>query len=107
MEELRAKVSRQSDRYNDLWLIHEAMLEEAQKLRSEVITLRSVVRIGGNRGRLRVENKSPKGPVSRPGVSGRQFGRSSDRAEGSGSWHERALRGWTYQGGVHKRDRRG
>ena len=47
MEELRIEVSRQSDRYDNLWLVHEALLEEAHKLHSEVIALRLIVRVGG------------------------------------------------------------
>jgi len=41
MEELRIEISCQSDRYDDIWLVHETLLEETQKLRSEVIALRS------------------------------------------------------------------
>jgi len=46
VEELRTEVSRQSDRYDDLWLVHEVLLKEARKLHSEVIALRSVIRVG-------------------------------------------------------------
>ena len=46
VEGLRAKISCQSDRYNDIWLVNGMLLEEVQKLRFEVITLRSVVRVG-------------------------------------------------------------
>ena len=46
MEELRADVSHQSDHYDDLWLVHEALLGEAQKVPSKVIALRSVIRVG-------------------------------------------------------------
>ena len=56
VEELRTEVSRQSDRYDDLWFIHGALLEEAQKLCSKVIALRSGVRVEGVRVRLGVEN---------------------------------------------------
>ena len=47
MEELRIEVSCQSDRYVDLLFAHEALLEEAQKLRSEVVALRSVIQVEG------------------------------------------------------------
>jgi len=40
VEELRTEVSRQSDHYDDLWLVHGTLLEEAQKLCSKVITLK-------------------------------------------------------------------
>jgi len=52
--------------YNDFWLVHETLLEEAQKLRSEVITFRSGVQVESARRRLGVENRSPEGPSSRP-----------------------------------------
>ena len=61
VEEFRTEVSRQLDRY-DLWLVHRALLEEAQKLRSEVIALRSGVRVKGVGAWLRVENWSLEGP---------------------------------------------
>ena len=47
IEELRAEVSRQLDRYADLWFAHETLLEEAQKLRSKVIALRLVIQVEG------------------------------------------------------------
>ena len=95
VEELRTEVSCQSDRYDDLWLIHGTLLEEAHQLHSEVITLISGVRVEGTRVRLGVKNWSPEGPSSWPGGLGRQSGRSSDRAESSDSWHGRTQRGLT------------
>ena len=62
MKELRTEVSCQSDRFDNLWPIHGALLEEAQKLRSEVIALRSSVRVGGAGVRNGDEDRSPKGP---------------------------------------------
>jgi len=47
VEELRTEVSRQSDRYDNLWLAHGTLLEEAQKLHFEVIALRLGVRVEG------------------------------------------------------------
>ena len=41
VEELRIEISCQSDRYDDIWLVHETLLEETQKLRYEVIALSS------------------------------------------------------------------
>ena len=72
-------------------------MEEAQKLHSEVISLRSGVRVKGVRARLRVRNQIHEGPSSRHGGPGHQFGSSSDCAESSDSWHKRARRGWTEQ----------
>lgn len=60
VEELRIEVSRQSDHYDDLCLVYEILLEKAQKLRSDIITLRSSVRrdrwrmARGENGTLRV-----------------------------------------------------
>ena len=62
MEELKTEVLRQSDHYDNLWLAHGMLLEEAQKLRSEVIALRSGVRVKGVGAWLRVENWSLEGP---------------------------------------------
>jgi len=45
VEELRAELSRQSNRYNDLWHVHGTSLEEVQKLRSEIITLKYDVQV--------------------------------------------------------------
>ena len=39
VEELSAKASRQSSRYDELWSAHGVLLEEAQTLCSQVITL--------------------------------------------------------------------
>jgi len=70
VEELRAEVSCQSDCYNDLSLVHETSLEEAQKLRSDVIALRSGIRVESaegwleaRTGTLRVLAPSPGGRV--------------------------------------------
>ena len=47
VEELRTEVSLQSDRYDNLWLAHGTLLEEAHKLHFEVIALRLGVRVEG------------------------------------------------------------
>ena len=52
VEELRAKISHQSDRYNDLWLVQETSIEEAQKLHFGVIALRSGIQVNSARGWL-------------------------------------------------------
>ena len=104
VDKLRTEVSRQLDRYDDLWLVHDTLLEEAQKLRFEVITLRSSVRVEGVGVRLGVENQSPKGHSF---GSGHQSWRSSDPAESSGSWHERAWGGLTDRGSGRRRGRWG
>ena len=62
MEDLRTKVSRQLDRYDNFWLVHGALLEEAQKLLFEVIALRLGIRVDGAELWLGVENQSPEGP---------------------------------------------
>ena len=73
VKELRTEVSRQSDRYNDLWLVHGTSLEEVQNLSSEVIALRSDVReeSAGRRPRARTPRvlaPGPGGQVVRPVV---------------------------------------
>ena len=85
VEELRTEVSHKLDRYDDLWLVHGALLEKAHKLRSEIIALRSGIRVECVGVQLGVENRSPKGPSFRFNGSGRQFGRLYDHAESSGS----------------------
>jgi len=47
VEKFRTEVSRQSDHFDNLWFVHGKLMEEAQKLRSEVIPLRSGVRVEG------------------------------------------------------------
>ena len=76
VEELRTEVSRQSDRYNDFWLVHETSLEEAQKLRSEVIAFKSTVQVESTRGWLGARTRSLR--VLAPGLEGRVV---SDRAK--------------------------
>ena len=66
VKKLRAEISRQSDRCNDIWLVHKASLEEMQKLHSEVISLRSNVQVESARGWLRGENRNPEGLASGP-----------------------------------------
>ena len=90
VEGLRTEVSRQSGRYDDLWLAHGILLEEARKLCSEVIALRSGVRVEDVGVRPRVRNRSPEHPSFQHGGSSHQSGASSDRNEIFGSWHERA-----------------
>ena len=68
VEELRDKISRQLDHYNDLWLVHGMSLEEAQKLHSEVITLRSGVRVESTGGWLGVKTRNPRVLAHGPGV---------------------------------------
>jgi len=62
VEELRAEISRQSDRYNNLWLVHGTLLEEVQTLRSEIIALRSGLQVESIGGWLKGENRNPEGP---------------------------------------------
>jgi len=59
VEELRTEVSQQLNLYDNLWLAHRMLLEEAQKLCSEVITLRSGIRVEDVGARLGVRNRSP------------------------------------------------
>ena len=63
VEDLRNEVSLQSDRYDRL--IHVALLEETQKLCSEVTALRSGVRVEGVGAWPRVESRSPEKPSFR------------------------------------------
>ena len=66
MEELRAEISRQLHRYNDLWCVHGTSLE-VQTLRSEVIALRYGVQVESAGRWLGGENRNPEGPLSWPG----------------------------------------
>ena len=45
VEEFRAEILCQLERYNNLWLVHGTLLEDAHLLRSEAITLRSGIRV--------------------------------------------------------------
>ena len=101
VEELRAEISHQSDRYNDLWFVHGTSLEEVQKLRSEVIALRSGVRVESVGGWLGARTGTPRVLASSPG-SGSQPGRPTDCVESSGSWHERSRR-WSADRGSGRR----
>ena len=82
VEELSTEISRHLDRYDDLWFVHETLLEE---LRSEIIALRSGVLVERAGGWLRGKNRNPEGPSSWPGGSGRQTERSTNHVESSGS----------------------
>ena len=73
---MRVEVSRQSDRYNDLWSAYRISLEEVQTLRSKVIALRSCVRVESAGRWLGGVNRDPEGPSSWPGGSSCQPGRS-------------------------------
>ena len=64
VEELRAKISRQSDCYNNFWSAHGTSLEETQMLCSQVIVLRSSVRVESTGGWLDGANSDPEGPSS-------------------------------------------
>jgi len=81
VEELRAEALRQSDRYNELWSTHGTLLKEVQMSCSQVIALRSGVRVESTRGWLGGANRDPEGPSSQPRGSGRQPGRSTDHVE--------------------------
>ena len=59
VEELRTEVSQQLNLNDNLWLAHRMLLDEAQKVRSEVITLRSGIRVEDVGARLGVRNRSP------------------------------------------------
>ena len=100
---MRAKFSRQSDHYDDLWFIHETLLGEAQKLHSVVKTLRSGVQVESVGGCLGGENRNPEGLSSRPGGSDRHPRRSTDRVESSESGHVRSQRWSADRGSGYRR----
>ena len=102
VEELRAEVSHQSERYDEFWSAHGVLLEEAQTLRSQVTTLSSGGRVEITRGWLGSASRDPEGPNSWLRGSDCQSGRPTDHAERSGGWHERS-RGWSEDQGSGRR----
>jgi len=72
VEELKVEISRQSDHDNNLWLVHETSLEEVQKIRPEVIALRSDVQVKSTREWLGARTGAPR--VLAPGSRGRVIG---------------------------------
>jgi len=103
-EELRPEISHQSDHYNNLWLLHGTSMEEAQKLRSEIMALRSGIHVDSARGWLGGKNWNPEGPSSRPGGSVRQARRLTDHVESSDSWHKRSQKWSTDRGSGRRRE---
>ena len=80
-------------------------MDEAQKLHTKVIALRSGICVEGVGARLGVVNHNPEGPILRHGEPGCQSGISSDRVESSDSWHKRAREGgWTGKAGIGVND---
>ena len=82
VEELRAEVSHQSNHYKEL-CAHGTSLEEVQMLCSQVIALKSDVKVESAGGWLRGANRDPKGS-SYAGGSDCQPGRSTDQGLGGG-----------------------
>ena len=64
VEELKTENYRQSDRYDELWKAHDALLGETQKLRSQIIFLSSGGPAEGSRGWPGSTNREPEGPGS-------------------------------------------
>jgi len=83
VEELRAEASRQSDRYDELWRAHGVLLEEAQKLRSQVIILNLGVRVESAGDWLGSGSRDPEGPSFRLRSLSRQSGRATSMLEAS------------------------
>jgi len=90
VKEMRAEVSHQSKRYNDLWSADGELLEKVQTLRSQVTIFSSGGRVESAGGWLGITGPNPEGSSSRPRGSGRQSGRPNDHTVSSDSWHERS-----------------
>ena len=84
VEELRAKASRQSEHYDEIWRVHWVLFEEAQNLHSLVIILSSGGMVESAGRWFWSMSRDPEEPSFQLKSSSRQSWRLIDHAKSSG-----------------------